>query len=80
MFKRLFWLVLGVIAGFAASSWLSRRLRRTLSRLAPDRMAGTAAQTARQAANEIKAALNEGRQAMRERESELRAEIGRPGP
>lgn len=84
MFKRLFWLAVGTGLGFGASFWLMRTVRQQVARLAPVKVSGqvTDAVTSRARAvgDGVKAALAEGRRAMREREAELRAEVGRqPG-
>lgn len=62
MFKRLFWLTVGGIAGFSGSYWIQRRVKQTVDRFAPDNLQADA-----------KAAVVEGRSAMKEREAELRA-------
>jgi hypothetical protein len=67
VFKRLFWLVVGFLLGLGSSYALTRRLRRLAARYAPaevvDRWGGT-----------VRAAVDEGRTAMRNREAQLRAE------
>ena len=73
MFKRLFWFTVGC----ASSLWVMRTVRRTVERLTPHRLTQDAVAGARSAGAELRAALDEGRQAMREREAELRAEIAR---
>ena len=73
MFKRLLWFTIGC----ASSLWVMRTVRRTVDRLAPHRLTQDAVAGARSAGGQIKAALDEGRTAMREREAELRAEIAR---
>ena len=73
MFKRALWFTIGC----ASSLWVARTVRRTLERLTPQRLTKDAIAGARSASNEIRAALDEGRTAMREREAELRAEIAR---
>ncbi len=77
MFKRLFWLSTGLAAGFGSSFWLMRTVRRTIERLTPQRLTQDAVAGARSVGTELKAALDEGRLAMREREAELRAQIDR---
>ena len=77
MFKRLFWLTVGLAIGFGTSFWLMRTVRRTVERLAPERLTQDVVAGARSLTIELKAALDEGRTAMREREAELRAEIER---
>jgi hypothetical protein len=70
VFKRLFWLTVGFGLGLGSSWAVTRRLRRVASRYAPtevvDRWGGT-----------MRAAVDEGRTAMRDREAELRATLGR---
>ena len=61
MFKRLFWLTLGIVAGFTGSYWLQQRVKQTVDRFAPDNLQADA-----------KAAVTEGRQAAQARERELR--------
>lgn len=77
MFKRLFWLSLGLTAGFGTSFWLMRTVRRTVERFTPERLSRDVAAGARSVGGELRAALDEGRAAMRDREAELRAEIER---
>ena len=73
MFKRVFWFTLGC----ASSLWVMRTVRRTVERLTPHRLSQEVIAGARSASAELRAAIDEGRQAMREREAELRAEIAR---
>jgi hypothetical protein len=78
MFKRLFWLTVGAGFGFGASFWVTRAVRTTVARLSPVRVSHDLTRT-------VKAAVSEGRAAMRERERELRDELQRryertPGP
>jgi hypothetical protein len=56
MFKRLFWLFVGMGFGFGASFWVMRALRRTASRLTVDATADILAK-ARQIGDELSAAL-----------------------
>ncbi len=77
MFKRLFWLSVGLTAGFGSSFWLMRTVRRTVERLTPQRLTQDAVAGARSVGAELRAALDEGRTAMRQREAELRAEMER---
>lgn len=73
MFKRLLWFTLGC----ASSLWVMRTVRRTVERLMPQRLTQDAVAGAKTAGAQLRAALDEGRAAMREREAELRAEIAR---
>ena len=77
MFKRLFWLSVGLTTGVGSSFWLMRTVRRAVERFTPERVTADVVAGARSFGAELKAALDEGRTAMREREAELRAEIGR---
>jgi hypothetical protein len=77
VFKRLFWLTVGLTIGFGTSFWLMKTVRRTVERLTLERLTQDVVTGARSIGAELKAALDEGRAAMREREAELRAEIER---
>jgi len=75
MFKRLFWLCVGVGLGFGLSYWLARLLRQTAERYSPERVSNDVADGLRRLGADVRAAVAEGRDAMREREAELRAEL-----
>ena len=77
MFKRLFWLTIGLTIGYGTSFWLMRTVRRTVERLTPERVTQDVMTGVKACGAELRAALEEGRAAMREREAELRAEIER---
>ena len=80
MFRRLFWLTVGVALGFGASFWLMRFVRETVSRYTPERVSGDLADAIRSFGQDLRAAVADGREAMREREAELRADLDRtPG-
>lgn len=66
MLKRLRWLLLGAALGVGGPAWLKRKARAAGYRYRPAGMAEAATQRAR-------AALEEGREAMHQREAELRA-------
>ena len=78
MFRRLFWLLLGAGFGFGVSFWLVRFVRQTVERYTPERVSGDLAGAMRQLGSDLRAAVAEGREAMREREAELRAELAVP--
>jgi hypothetical protein len=81
MFKRLFWLVVGAGFGFGVSFWLMRFVRETVNRYSPERLSSDLSGAVRQLGADLRAAVAEGREAMREREAELRAELeGRRPP
>jgi len=68
MFKRLFWLVVGAGFGFGVSFWLMRFVRQTVERYTPERMSSDLAGALRAFGEDLRAAVAEGREAMRERE------------
>jgi len=78
MFKRLFWLVVGAGFGFGVSFWLMRFVRQTVERYTPERMSSDLAGALRAFGADLRAAVAEGRDAMREREDEIRAELQGP--
>jgi len=80
MFKRLRWLTIGTLVGFGSSWWVQRAVRRTVERYVPERVTSELARAARGVGDDVRAAVSEGREAMRGREAELRAELGRRGP
>jgi hypothetical protein len=75
VFKRLFWLVVGAGFGFGLSFWLTRFVRDTVDRYRPERVSADLAGALRQLGTDIRAAVEEGRDAMRAREAELRADL-----
>lgn len=80
MVKRLFWLTVGLAVGFGTSFRLMRVMRRTVDRFLPERVSQDVRNGVRSIGAEVRAALDEGRTARREREAELRAVMGRPVP
>ena len=77
MFRRLFWLVIGAGFGFGMSFWVMRFVRETAARYTPERMSADLADAIKSLGGDLRAAVADGREAMREREAELRAEITR---
>jgi hypothetical protein len=75
MFKRLFWLIVGAGFGFGASFWMMRFVRETMQRYTPERMSSDLADALRGLGTDLRAAVAEGREAMREREDEIRREL-----
>lgn len=75
MFRRLFWLIVGAGFGFGMSFWLTRFIRETAARYSPERVSADLAGAIRGLGTDLRAAVAEGREAMREREEELRAEV-----
>ena len=81
MFKRLFWFGVGTLFGFAGSFWVTRMIRRTVERFAPQRVSSDVSQAVRSFGQEVRSAVVDGRVAMREREATLRSELDRrPSP
>jgi hypothetical protein len=75
VFKRLFWLALGLGAGFGLSFWFMRFIRETVDRYRPERVSQDLAGAISKLGDDVRAAIREGRAAMSEREEELRAEV-----
>jgi hypothetical protein len=85
MSHRARWLGVGLVAGFGASKWVERKIRRRLSRYLPANgfpaMVGTelavrAREAASSTARELREAVTEARAGMEEREAELRSQLG----
>ena len=79
MFRRLFWLVIGAGFGFGVSFWLMRFIRETVDRYRPERVSADLAEALSAFGKDLRAAVHEGRIAMREREAELKSQMTRRG-
>jgi hypothetical protein len=75
--KRLTWMAVGATAGAGASVWAGWRVKRAVRRYVPAG-AGDGLGAVRSVAAEVAAAYSEGRDAMRQREEELRARLQPP--
>ena len=75
MFKRIFWLAIGLGLGFGMSFWFMRFLRETVDRYRPERVSQDLAGAISKLGDDLRSAVREGRMAMAEREEELRAEV-----
>lgn len=75
MFKRLFWLLVGVGFGFGMAFWIMRFVRETVARYSPERMSSDLSGALKNLGEDLRAAVAEGREAMRESEAELRARL-----
>jgi hypothetical protein len=73
--KRVRWVTAGAALGFGSSVWLQRRLKAAVDRYLPEQVGHRATDRARAVTADLRAALAEGRTAMRERERELRAHL-----
>ena len=77
MFKRLFWLMVGIAFGATLAVMVARQFRR----YRPDAVATDAAESLRRFGADLRAAVKEGREAMAEHEAAIRAELDeRPNP
>jgi hypothetical protein len=77
VFRRLFWLLIGVGFGFGTSFWVLRFVKETAARYSPERVSNDLADALKGLGTDLRLAVAEGRDAMREREAELRAEVSR---
>jgi hypothetical protein len=77
MFKRLRWLSIGFVFGVGSSYAVARRLRRAVQHYAPPQVVDRLGTGAANVRRDVHAAVGEGRDAMRLREAQLRAEVGR---
>ena len=75
MFRRLLWLVIGAGFGFGVSFWLMRFVKETAERYRPERISEDLTGAIRSLGSDIRAAVADGRVAMREREEEVRSSI-----
>jgi hypothetical protein len=75
MLKRTFWFGTGVTAGFGGAVWIRRRLLRTVRRYAPDQVQAEVTSSVRRLGTDLRSALRDGRDAMADRESQLRSEL-----
>ena len=73
MFKRLFFAMLGLGAGVALGIYAVRKIEATQRALSPDNLAASAAARAGGARSRLTAAIELGREAAQDKESELRA-------
>lgn len=73
MFKRARWIVVGYGLGATTSYFAARRLRRTAQRYAPNEVASRVSASVGGTARQVHSAVSEGRDAMRDREAQLRS-------
>jgi hypothetical protein len=72
MTHRMRWLLAGVVVGVSGAVWTERKVKAVATRYSPSGLAGSATSKVRNIPSEVRAALVEGREAMRAREAELR--------
>lgn len=75
MFKRLFWLSIGATLGVGTSWWVTRAVKQKIERYAPARLTSDVARKARSVGDEVRAAVADGRAAMKEQEALLRTQL-----
>ena len=78
MLKRIFFTFLGLGIGLFIGAFVVRRMDAASRAVAPGTLAHQAGRVAGTLVDRVRAAVAEGRQAMREREAELRAEYQVP--
>lgn len=74
--RRLFWLGVGAVAGASGTVWAERKVRTRIEQLGPEHLAIAAGNRARDVGRSVVDAVVEGRDAMREREDQLRRDSG----
>ncbi len=72
--KRLFWMTVGYGAGLGSSYYAARKVKAAARRYTPDGLGDRVGDRV----DDVKAAMVEGRAAMRRREMQLRADLDRP--
>lgn len=75
MIKRLVWFVGGTVAGVTGTLFAGRRVKKRVRTLAPVRVAQETSSRLRHRVADLGDAIVEGRQAMHDREVELRARV-----
>ena len=75
MFRRLFWLIIGAGFGFGVSFWLMRFVKETVERYKPERVSADLGTALKAFGADIRAAVADGREGMREAEADLRARL-----
>ena len=80
MFKRLFWLLVGMSFGFGVAFWLMRFVRQTVQRYSPERVSSDLASALRGFGTDLRAAAGDFRTGMREAEDEIRTQLASRDP
>jgi len=75
VFRRLFWLSVGLAIGFSTSFWLFRVVRETVNRYTPEQIVDNLGVVLGRVGSQVRSAVAEGHQAMREAEADLRSEV-----
>lgn len=77
MFRRLFWLMIGIGFGFGSSFWVMRFVKQTAARYSPDRVSSDLTDAVKGLGTDLRLAVADGRAAMREREAQLHSDLDR---
>jgi len=64
---------LGVGVGMGSSLWVQRRVKQVAARYAPERISNDMATSVRSLGRDVRLSIQDGREAMRQREAQLRA-------
>lgn len=75
MMKRVVWMATGAVAGAVGSQWAQRKVKRKVAAFTPPAIATTVVGTVKGVTSDLRSVVSEGRDAMRQREAELRAEL-----
>jgi hypothetical protein len=75
MFRRVRWFGAGAALGAGATVWAHRKVKGAVARYRPAGLAGSAVDKALAWPAEVRAAIDEGRSTMRQREAELRHDL-----
>jgi len=73
MIKRLIWFVSGVVAGISGVLYAGKRVKRSVTSFTPIKVAQRATQSTRSRLSSVGDAFREGRDAMRDKEFEMKA-------
>jgi hypothetical protein len=75
MFKRFFWMMIGLGLGFGLAWFITRFVKETVSRYAPEKVSNDVAKALQSFGQDVRAAVADGREGMREYEANLRAQL-----
>jgi hypothetical protein len=78
MFKRTVWFTTGATAGFGGAMWFRRKVLRAVRRYTPEHVQSEVSTSVRRLGTDLRDAVSDARDTMRDREAELHAEL-RPG-
>ena len=74
MFRRIWWLFLGIGVGMGSSWWVTRRVKQVAARYTPEHLSNEMATSVRSLGRDVRLSIQDGRQAMAEREAALRSD------